>query len=78
MTIKCTLFIHYTHLLYFFCMFLCHIRHHQGDLTCPLLKTICCYVAINYGFYNRYVVNYKMYNCAYPGGTMFILQLKTL
>ena len=23
-----------------------HHHHHQGEPTCPLLKTICCYVAL--------------------------------
>jgi len=48
--IKCTMFIHYLHLLYFSSMFRCPIRHYQGERMCPLLITICCYVA-NYGFY---------------------------
>jgi len=48
---KCTTFIRYIHLLYFSYEYLhpCYIHHHQGDLSWPLLKTVCCYVAINYG-----------------------------
>jgi hypothetical protein len=53
------MFIHYMHLLYFFYMFRYHVHHHQAELMCPSLKTIRCYLAINYGFYSRYVVNYK-------------------
>ena len=45
------MFIHYIHLLYFSYMFRFHIRHYQGELRCPLLVTICCYVAIKYGCY---------------------------
>ena len=59
-------------LLYFSYMFRCHIRHHQGELLCPLLKTMCCNVVINYGFYSSYVVNYKGYHCAYYGVTVAI------
>ena len=52
-------------------MFRCHIHHHQREPMCPLLKTMCCYVAINHGFFIRYVVNYKRYNSACTGGTIF-------
>ena len=52
-------------------MFQCHIHDHWGELWCPSLKTM-CYVAINCGLYNSYVIIYKRYNCAYTGVTQFI------
>ena len=45
------MFVHYIHLLYFFYMFRCYIHLSQGQLLCPLFKTVYCYVAIKYGFY---------------------------
>jgi len=45
---KCTIFIYYIHLLCFSYMFRCTTLH-QGELTCPLLKTTCCYATIVYG-----------------------------
>jgi len=36
---KCTIFIHYTHLLHS-PTFRCHIHHYQGKHMCPLLKTM--------------------------------------
>jgi len=52
--IKCAMFIHYIRLLYLCYMFRCHIHNHQAELLCPLLKTIRCYVATNYGIYSSY------------------------
>jgi len=45
------MFIHYKPLLYFSYMFQRHVLHHQGEICASLLKTICCYVATNCGFY---------------------------
>lgn len=42
-TTKCTIFIHYVHLLCFSYKFWCYILHHQGEITCPLLNTTCPY-----------------------------------
>jgi len=40
----------------------CHIPNHGGELLCSLAKTVCCYVAINNGFYSNYVINYERYD----------------
>jgi hypothetical protein len=40
---KCTMFIHYIHLLYLSSTFRCYIHNHQGELLCPWLKTVRCY-----------------------------------
>ena len=52
--IKCAMFIYYIRLLYFCYMFRCHIHHRQGELMCPLLKTLCPYIATNYSVYSFY------------------------
>ena len=67
---KCTVFIHYIHLLYFSYLFRCHIYHHQGGHLCTLLKISYCYEAINYGVYSRYGVNYRRYRYTYFGFTI--------
>ena len=46
---KCTIFVHYTHLLCFCYVFRRTTHLHQGELTCPLLKTPRCYAAVIYG-----------------------------
>jgi len=58
------MFIHYINLFYFSHIFRCHIHHHHGEIVCPLLKTIGCYLDINYGFYSSYVVNDKRHDSA--------------
>jgi hypothetical protein len=55
---KCII-IHYTHLLCFCYMFRCYIHHHRRKLMNPLLKTTCCYTAVIYSYYSRYVVSIK-------------------
>jgi len=55
------MFIHYLPLLYFSYMFRCYMHHRQGELLCPLLNIICCYVSVTNSCYSSYVVNYKMY-----------------
>lgn len=54
---KCTVYILYIPLWYFWYMFQCHVYHHQGELLCHLLKTIYCYKAVKYGFCGSYAVN---------------------
>ena len=44
---------------------------------CPLLTTMCCYVAINCDFYTNFIINYKRYNSAYTGIAVFIPKLKS-
>jgi hypothetical protein len=66
---KCTIYIRYIHLLYLSYMLRYYI-HHQGELLCPLLKTIFCYVAFSSAFYSSDVVNYKRYNSACTGVTV--------
>jgi len=54
---NCTKFIHYLHLLYFFCMSRCHILHLQGKILCSSFKTRYCYEVTKCGLYNSYFVN---------------------
>ena len=52
-------------LLYFSYMFRYYIHHNDRELMCPLLKALCCYVAINCSFYSSYFINSKRYNSAF-------------
>ena len=61
--------IHYIHLLFFSYVPRCHVRNQWGELLCPFLKTVYCYVAINSSFYSNYIINYKRYNI-YRGHTV--------
>jgi len=54
---KCTKFIHYLHLLYFFCMFRYHILHFQEKMLCSSLKTRYCCGVTKFGLYSSYIVN---------------------
>jgi len=54
------------YLLHIFTMFLLHVRLYHtpspAELTCPLLKTTCCYTAVIYGYYGSCVMKYTRYN----------------
>lgn len=53
---KHTVFNLYIQLLYFSYMFWCHMRHHQGEILCLLLKTRYCYKAVKCGSCSNYAI----------------------
>jgi len=63
---KCTMFVRYIYCISSTC-FGVTFTIIRENLRAPYLKPC----VVNHGFYTRYVINYKRYNCAYTGGTIF-------
>lgn len=65
---------HNIYSLLIFAVFLLHVSvlHHQGELTCHILKTTFCYAAIICGYCSSYVVNTKKKQLAFTGFTIIV------